>query len=440
MSTEVTHLAEFPGDVDQLLQINYKGRVKKYLGVMSAVGSLFSELGPGEYTYDGQVLRFAGDYTYRGGAIGTSGFKPAPQYVDPVNLDTNAARISVAGAVDNFIVAAGAGPAAFENFMDRQLEQMWDAFERAMVRMAHGSSLGTLCVIDTVNSATNIVVEDGYGYPGTAPTMFLEPGGVMWVAVLDASGAFASLGAAVIDTIQRNTPVAGQDTITFVAPGVAGMAAGDVLVFSTSDDPTDFWYETERGNAMLGLIDLLDPADALSSYLTASLSDHPRLQRIRAVSADWGEVEFMEFVTEIQSRSNAPVTPESHTFTMHPGVKTELAKTLIPFTQIEQKGRELEGGWTTVRLAGHDLLEDPYHIPDVVYGICYEDAFQVDLDGEPRIWDGDGSMFQRLIHFDGKEWYAKSYRNRFLDRRNRCGSLVGVSNPYAFRFTPTPAD
>lgn len=440
MSIPTDHMARFPQDVDQLLQINYKGRVQPWLGVMSAVSALFSDLGPGEYTYDGQVLRFAGDYTYRNGGMGTTGFIPRPHYVDPVNLDTNAARIYVSGVVDNFIVAAGEGPAAFENFMDRQMEQMWDAFERAMVRMTHGSSLGTLCVVESRTSATEIVVRDGYGYPGTEPTMFLEP--EFWVTALDSSAAFAELGTAIIASIQRNTPVAGQATITFatdIDDGVTTVASGDVLVFSTSDDPTDDWFETERGNAMLGLIDLLDPNDVLTNYLTVPLATHQRLQRIRSVSGDWGEVEFMEFATEIQSRSNKPVTPESHTFTLHPGAKIEMARTLIPFTQIEQKGRELPGGWTAIRLAGHDLVEDPYHVPDVCYGICYENAFQVDLDGDPRIWDGDGSQFQRLIHFDGKQWYARAYRNRFLNTRNRCGALVGITNPGSFRYVPTPA-
>lgn len=162
MSTETTFLQQFPDDVDQLLQINYKGRVKPWLGVMDPVSALFAELGPGEYTYDGQVLRFAGDYTYAGGAMGTSGNLPASQYVDPVNLDTNAARIYVRRMVDNFIVAAGAGPAAFENFMDRIMRQMWDAFERAGIFHIHGSSLATVAVVEAVTSPTEIVVRDGY--------------------------------------------------------------------------------------------------------------------------------------------------------------------------------------------------------------------------------------------------------------------------------------
>lgn len=441
MSTETTHLAQFSGDVNQLLQTNYRGRVKPWLGVLSSVAALFQQLGPGEYSYDGLELKFAGEYTYSGGGMGTSGNLPASQYVDPVNLVSNAARVYVRRAVDNFIVAAGGGEASFEDFMDRVMRQGWEALERTDIRHIHGSSDATVCKVVSKTSDNEIVVDAGYGWEGADPTMFLEPG--MHVTSLDAGSSFAELGTATIATIDRS--VSGQPTqatITFTGDidDAGTIADNDVLVFSTSSDDTDDWFETERGNAPLGLLDLVDPANDASSYLGVTESTHTRINPIRVTSSDWGEVEFMEFCEEIRSRSNAPVTPESHTFTMHPGVYIELAKTLVPFTQIEQKGRELEGGWTTVRVGGKDLIQDPYHIPDVVYALCYEDLYDIDLDGDPRIWDGDGSQFQRLINFDGKQWFIRHYHNRIMDRRNRSGALTSVTNPGANRFVPVPED
>src|SRR5690606_38942779 len=113
-------------------------------------------------------------------------------------------------------------------------------------------------------------------------------------------------------------------------------------------------------------------------------------------SEDWGEVEMMDFVGQIEDRSQSPVTPDTHVFSCQRAVFNALARTLIPYTQIQQKGRELEGGWETVRIAGHDFLIDSYHTPDELMAHCLEDYHVVDLDGEPSVYDKDGSPYQRL--------------------------------------------
>jgi hypothetical protein len=386
---------------------------------------------------EGKKLVFAADATYSGMGMATNGYLPASQYVEPVRLETTPARIYVRRAVDNFAVARGGGEAAFEDFMSRIMRQMWEAFERAQVRHIHGSSEAVVCTVLTRTSATVVVVNNGYGYTGAHPTMFLEPG--MWLASHDVSASNAVLGVAVISSIVHNTSNE-TATITFATSieGSGTIAVGDKLCFATSKTSTDDWFVTERNYAPLGLLDLIDPANAASSYLGLSETTTPRLQPVVRASADWGEVEFMEFAAEIAAKSNSPVTPQSHTFTCQEGVVLELAKTLVPFTQINQKGKDLEGGWTTVRVAGHDFVTDSYHIPDVVYALCMEDAFVCPLDGDERVWDGDGSEFRRLANFDGKEWFARHYVQRFLNRRNRSGAMTGVVNPNKDRYSAQP--
>lgn len=419
-----------------LVHENFRGRVKPWLDVIAPMLALFKKVGPGEYALNGKKLVFAADALYAGMAMATTGYLPASQYVDPITLETTPARTYVRRAVDNFTVARATGKdGAFEDFMSRIMSQMWEALERMQIRHIHGSTAATVCVANEAGGDTTLVVRDGYGWTGANPGMFIEPG--MWVSILDANDNYAELGVYTVSSVDYDTSST-TATITFTGATSATVEAGDVLVFSTSTATGDSWHETERNNAPLGLIDIVDPGDTASTYLGVTEASYPRINPIRRASSDWGEVEFMEFIQEISSKSNSQVTSESHTVTMHPGVYIELAKTLLPYTQIQQKGKELPGGWTTVRMGGFDIVQDSYHLPDVVYFLPMEDLKVVDLDGEPSVWDGDGSQFARLADYDGKEWFAKHYLQRFADRRNRIGALTSVTNPNKERYVPTP--
>lgn len=437
MATTGVDYIQSTSDIGHLVYENFKGRVKPWLDVIDAMAALFGTLGPGEYSMQGKKLVFAADDKYAGMAMSTAGYLPGSQYVDPITLETTPARTYVRRIVDNFTVARASGEATFENFMTRIMRQMWEAFERATIRHIHGSSTATVCTVSSRTSGTVFVVKDGYGYTGASPGQFLEIG--MWLALLDASVSYGVLGVAKISAIDHATSQS-TATITFLATIDAGAlgAAGDPFVFCTSTSSSDTWFQTERSNAPLGLQDLLDPGNANTSYLGVTESGSPRIEPIRRVSADWGEVEFMEFVAEIESKSNSEVTPDSHVFTLHPGILIELAKTLIPYTQIMGKGQDLEGGWSTVRIAGHDFVKTSYHIQNVVYAICKEDAHVCDLDGQAAIWDGDGSQFRRLADYDGKEWFARHYGQRFFSRRNRSGCLTGVTNPNYQKYSAIP--
>jgi hypothetical protein len=424
-------------ELGQLLYENFKQGVKPWFGLMDPLAALFDEIGPGEFeSITGGKLVFARDTRRAGGAMGTSGWLPASQYVDPIRLETVPARMYVRRAIDNFIAAVASGKGSFEDYVGRINRQMWDAFEEMERRHVHGSSTGTVCEIAARTSATVITVKNGYGYPGQPPLGHLEAG--MWVAVLDASNAFAVLGAAKIARIDTAT-----NTITFATPidnGTTMVAAGDPVVFSTTPNVSADYFETERGKAKLGLLDIIDPRAQNASYLTVNEADEPRVKPLRRQSTDFGELEFLKFIRELSAKSTSPVTPTTHTMSTQPGVVLELAQRLIATTQFNapKGGKTLKGGWETVQIAGHDFIESPYHLWDVIYAHCMEDYHDVDLDGEPAVWAGDGSEFQRLSDYDGKEWFVKHYSQRFASRRNRLGALVGVPNPEATRYTDVP--
>lgn len=425
-------------NISTLVHENYVNDVLPWLSHVSPLSGVFGKVGDKGYTIVGKKLVIAADNSYRGGYMGTDGYIPEPQSVDPINLEFTAARCYVSGAVDNFLKELAVTPGAFENFSDRLMDQMWDAVERGTTFQIHAGSASTLCVVTSRTSATELVVEDAYGYDGAkGPTMFIEPG--MFIACLDASSAFAVLGAAVVSAVAHRT-TATTATVTFsdAIEDTGTIAAGDLLVRCTTGTTTDAHFVTERARGPLGLLDIVDPADSASTYAGLTEATTARILPVRRVSSDFGQTELMEFGAEISASSGSPFTSDSHVVTMQKGAEIELAKELLQYQQQSQLGMELHGGWKSVKIGDFNILSDPYHIHNVAYFLCPEDLFVIDLGGKPDLYSGDGSMFQRMLDYDGEQWFAKWYGQRGARRRNRLGALTGISNPNGERFAAVP--
>jgi len=259
------------------------------------------------------------------------------------------------------------------------------------------------------------------------------------MALLDANSAYATIGTAEVSSVVYNTSSTNA-TITFASDIDTSStgADGDPLVFVTIDDSTASNYVTERGNAPNGLIDIIDPDAAATTFLGVSESTYPRWAPTNRASSDFGHIEMMEFMAEVSAKSNSEVSVGSHVWTMQEGVKIELAKDLLPYQQQSQLGRELQGGWRTVKVGEFEMVTSPYHLHDVAYLLCPEDLHVVDLDGEPSVFAGDGSQFSRLADYDGVEWYLRHYVQRFASRRNNMGALTGITNSNAARYSAHP--
>ncbi len=253
------------------------------------------------------------------------------------------------------------------------------------------------------------------------------------------AGGVAS-GAAVVSAVDHRT-TSTTATITFAdaIEDTGTIAAGDVLVQCTTGATTDAHFVTSRSRQPNGLLDIIDPADSLTTYAGNTESSTARINPYRQASSDFGHVELMEFLAAIGASSNSPVSSDSHILTMQEGAKIELAKELLGYQQQAQLGKELQGGWRSVKIGEFNILSDPNHIHSVVYALCPEDLFVVDLGGKASLYDGDGSMFQRMADYDGEQWYAKWYGQRGATRRNRLGALTGVANPNAQRYAAVPA-
>lgn len=425
-------------DVGGLLYENYMGKIKPHFKIMDPLLTLFEDVGDGGYQISGKKLVLAARFRRRAGWQGSSGNIPNHQYAPPTQFETTPGRFYISGAIDNFMEAVSAGPGSYKNLYEDINEQIWDAVEEGQIRHLHGSSSGTLCHIATRTSDTVVTVDDGLGYPGQPAATYLEGGNIMWVAALDASAGYATLGAAFIEEVDTSTdPV----TVTFASAiddGVTVVADGDPLVFCTTPVTTDDHFETERGKAKLGLLDHIDPRSSNSSYLTLSEADNPRFAplRVNHGGAAITELAFMKFTKELASKSNSPVTPDTHTMSTQGGIMMALAEDITGNATLNlPKGKELEGGWTTVRVGGHDFVDTPHHIFDAIYAHHMEDYRSVDLDGDPRVWAGDGSQFQRMTAFDGRTWFVRHYGQDFAERRNRLGALFNIANTDKLRYT-----
>lgn len=424
-----------------LIHENYISGVLPFLDIQDAALALFEQAGPGEFSMVGEKLVFSADYTRRHSAMGTpNGELPDHAYADPLRLEFTPTRIYVRRAIDNFWQARATGEGAFEDLLSRIMSQMWDDFAHAQIRHVHGSSSGVIAKIATRTSATVVTIDDGYGLTGVDPSMFLEPGDR--IAWLDASNSFAVGGVGVIASIAEASNVY---TLTLAASwengaGTPQTADGDVIVRVTTTNQSANYFTTEYGAVPLGFVDMLDPAGSVTAYGGLTVSSYDRLKPVNLASATFNEVEVMKFVKRIEAKSQTRVNSSTHTMLCNPAVTMELARTLLPYSQIQrEKGQTLPGGWETVQIANFDFVEDTYAPWNLLYALCREDMRTVPLDGAEQIWSGDGSEFSRIADFDGKEWYARRYVQRLLSRRNRCGVLTGISTTDDMNeFTPSP--
>lgn len=406
----------------------FNNKIVPNLAHMAASTGVFRRAGPKDYTMVGSAVYYAGQLRASGGAMSTSGQLPDHQYTQPVPFNTSPVRSYVRRAMDNFVKARGVDPGVYGNFADEITRDATEAFERKMSFDAHAGSSAILCKVASRTSATVVVVDDGYGHTGTNPLMFIEIGDTL--AWLDATDSYAYKGAAKVSAINYTTKAITFGTAFDDASTVP--ADGDLIVRATTTGTAPLstiagHFVTEYGLGPQGFRDILDPDSDNSSYNGVAEATYIRNKPARVASVSWGEVEFMDFIQQINASGNTQVAPDSHVLTCQGAVLNELARTLVSFTQIREKGQELAGGWTTVRLAGFDFLEDGYHTHDELMCHCLDDYVVVDMSGDAQVFTGDGNQMTRIDDWDAIEYYMYWYGQRFAERRNRSGTLTGIS-------------
>ena len=395
--------------------------IRDVINHASPVAGLFRNVGPKGYQIVGKKLVIATQLLYSGGWLGTTGYYPDSEYADPDVMEFTPAQIYLRRAIANFIAARATGAGAFEDHLTLVEKQAWNAIKRGTTRHIFGDSNATVALVGSRTSSTIFVLKDGYGHTDTNPGMFIEPG--MKMALLDASNSYAVLGVAKVSTYVHSTK-----TITFataIDTSPTGVA-GDPLVFVTTTDSGDRRVN-ERGNAPLGLRNILDPDGNGSTYGALTESSRERIKPVRRASVDFDEAEIMDFWGEIEGASGMTVTPENHVHSCQRAVYNEYARTLLPYTQIVGKGRDLEGGWETVRCGGQDFLVDSFHTHDELMTHAVDHYVVLDLDGEPHVDKSAGTEWHQIDDYDGREKLWKHYVQRLAVQRNASGTLKGIS-------------
>lgn len=437
--SQVGQIHRTTSDYSTTVHENYIAGVKPQIEFADPVAGIFQSIGSKDIDLRGEKFQFAIDVDFAGGWMGTDGYLPDHEQIDPVEANGTVTRLYLRRAIDNLMKAQVQRPGAYEDAQGRITRQQWDAVKRGTARHVHGGSAATVCTFVSRTSATVLVVDSQFGY-GTAwrPTAFLRKG--MTLALLDANDSYNTIGVATISSVAHNTS-ATTATITFatdIDTSSTG-ADGDPLVFATTNDSTATHYVNERNRAPNGLLDIVDPAASTASLFGVAESSVPEWAPYRQASSDFGHIELMEFA---QAKRAASLSGQEHNagdiYTASPGAVIELAKDLLGFQRQEGLGGRLNGGWTHVSVGGMDFVESDYHVPDVIYCLCPEDLFVATLEGEASVWSGDGSQYSRIPDYDGMEWFVSQYLQRGALRRNRLGALTGITVANQEDYQPIP--
>ena len=413
----------------------FVGDVLPGVGWESITGQMYSNAGSGEYTYDGESLNGATDLNRPTGAQGSAGALPDSAHTDAANWQTTPARAYVRRAVDNFVESrAVAGPGAFDDLGGRLFDQMWGALALMKIRHAIGGADAIICTVASRTSATVWVAKNGFNHADTDPLMMIDVGMILCHHSSDGGAVEGAASvASIVYSTKTVTMTSGQDWDDTT------IAANDIICAGTTTSITADYFESENNLACNGQTEVIDVDGNLTTVFGIAEGTFDRWKPFRVASGTFDHIEVTEFARRLAAKSTRPVTSDSHTFVMAGGSYAELARTLVGFQQAQQLGKTFEGGYQAVRIGTHDIAVDDYQLHDAMVAYCTEDLYTVSL-VEAGYFDEDGSMYQRIADFDGKEWFVRDYGNSFAPSRNRGGALTGIThnNVDPDDYTPTP--
>lgn len=428
---------EAVSDIGGLVHTIYVGDVLPAVRFESVTSQIMTTAPEGSYRYDGASMTFATDLELPTGAQGTQGALPDSVHQDAANGLTTPVRRYVRRAVDNFTEARAAkGPGSYADLGTRLFDQMWQAFRLMEIRHAIGASNGILCLVSSRTDADTWVGKDAYGHTGTSPLLHIHKG--MIITWHDSSAAYAAAGAGKVASITYSTNTVNMDSSATWEPS-ATLGANDAICAATTTNIATDYFQSEYNSAKNGFMTIIDPDAAASTVFNIAEGTWPRWKPFRVASSTFDHIEVTEFLRRLAAKSTFPVNMSSHTLVAHPAIVAQLARTLVGFQQQQNLGRVLEGGYQTIRIAGWDLAEDEYQLHDVLFAACNEDLYTISL-VEAGYFDEDGSMYDRISDYDGKEWWVRDYCNSFSPRRNRHGALTAITlaDVTASQFDPVP--
>lgn len=416
--------AEDLTDIAGLVHDTFYGRVQPNVRRESKTAMLFQEAGPGDYRLEGQNMTFATDLEFATGAMATDGKLPDHVGLDPVQGTITPIRRYRRIALDNFVEARASGPGAFDDLSDRVFDILWDSWKSMEIRHAIGPSSALVGVVESRTSSTKFIISDAYGNADTNPLSNLSVGSI--IAWWDLTATAAIDGAGTITDIDYATR---EITVTSSATWEPGdqLDVGDLIYFATTPSISADYFVSERNLGPNGVGTIVDPAAANSTVFSIVEGDHPRWKPYRKSSITFDHLEVQEHWQQLGSKRGFEVSPQTDVAVAFPSAVAQLARSLMSFQQQAYTGGNLKGGYGDVTIGNMSVTTDPFFYHNVFMTLCREKLFRVTLKGEADFVAEDGSMWQRIADFDGKEAYVGEYMQTFSTARGCNSALTGIT-------------
>lgn len=394
----------------------------------SKLAMIFQDAGRGDYSLEGDAMKFAADFNFPTGGMATSGYLPDHVGLDPAEGSLTPGRRYRRIAKDNFVVARGSGPGAYEDMGKRLFNILWDSWKFMEIRHALGSSTALLGTCLARTSSTVFTIEDFAGHDGTDPLSHISPGAILgWYDVSESQVG----GAGIVDSIVYSTGAITMDNATTWESTVGNqLDVGDGIYFATTNLSTRDYFELERNLGLNGIGVIIDPDASLSTAFGIAEATYPRSKPYRKASVTFDHVELTEHWFQLAAKRGMDVTPASDICVAFPSVVAQAARSVLNFQQQTNLGGTLQGGYdllNPVMVANMPFVADSYFHPDVCVTLNKDKLFRVNLGADPDFYAEDGSMWARIADYDGAEAFVGEYLNFFTTNRGCHSALTAIS-------------
>jgi hypothetical protein len=414
----------------------FVGDVKDNVRRKSKTSMCFQDAPPGAYKFSGQKMKFSTDLRYKTGAMATAGQIPDYVGLDAVQGELTPVRRYERFAVDNLIELLASGEGSFEDLSERIFRHLWNAWESMETRQSVGSSSGVVGLVESSTNATTFVIKDAYGHEGTDPLVNLSENSIIgWYNV---SGSAVG-GAATIESIDYATRTITMDNGT-TWDGTA-MSADDPIFFASTPNPANHHFTLERNLAPHGVGTIADPDANLTTVFGISEATYPRWKPFRKQSVTFDHLEVTEHWLQLGAKRGYDVSPETDRAITYGAPAAQLARSLMAFQQQAYTGGQLQGGYSVgggsgnsedyephagITVAGVPIYTDGFFYHDVFLTLPKDKLYRVEVGGDADYWAGDGSRWNRIADYDGKDGFVNHYMNHLCIDRGAIGVLTEI--------------
>lgn len=322
--------------------------------------------------------------------------------------------------------------AAFVSLAKKIVEEMKDCIELGMQEILHGDGAGTKAEITVVTSTTVVDVQKPYGVTGAGQGGLLLDVG-QYVAVLDASAAFAVLGRITILTIVN---VGDTATVTFDV-AVAGMAAGDILVAATTSD--------HSRNAMPnGLINITNRGGSYASLHGITQASFARWDAVRMVAgtdtpdADQpSESDIWDLIVKVKGRSgkDAKAKPGEFLGLTSPGVEKKLAESFYGQRRLAPSDfMDIKGGFKAISICGLPVISDVWNPRGTFYLVHTPSLTWIDAKDWGQVQYESAPAWRFMSGRDAFQLSFGAYLNFGTTNRAAHGSITSYTDTVSYGF------